>query len=308
MAAYQAQVLYEYSAQDDDQLSIKPGDIVKIIDASQDLNGWALAQKGDKEGYVPAEYVQSIEDSSTNGYRASDWNNASDEWQPSGFKTYYETVLSQQHKLPFCFKFQKAVKEVLMPCPCRQLDYVMSRPESRRGAILTLLFGFVICSFDGFSMLSPILPIGKEDKGGNTGGIIVCVLNVAVRAALTLLFMKRYPRPNLDFTTFPLINIISSLTFSIRIYESLELGDNKEYDGYRYYRSWMWSSFTNLPFAVVALVLVLTEKRGSIALAVLVLVGNLLNVGRCFLASWARKESGNDIHPDFAETIIRYRL
>ena len=65
MAAYQAQVLYEYTAQDDDQLSIKPGEIVKIIDSSQDLNGWALAQKGDKEGYVPAEYVRSIDDNSS---------------------------------------------------------------------------------------------------------------------------------------------------------------------------------------------------------------------------------------------------
>ena len=143
----------------------------------------------------------------------------------------------------------------------------------------------------------------------SVGQLIVCLLNFVVRALLTLLFMKRYPRPNLNFTTFPLINIISSLTFSIRIYESLELGDNKEYDGYRYYRSWMWSSFTNLPFAVVALILVIVNSGvGSIALSVLVLVGNLLNVGRCFLASWARKESGNDIHPDFEQTIKRYKL
>ena len=42
----QAQVLYEYEAHDDDQLTIKPGDIITIIDDSQDLNGWALAQKG----------------------------------------------------------------------------------------------------------------------------------------------------------------------------------------------------------------------------------------------------------------------
>ena len=168
MATYQAQVLYDYTAQDDDQLSIKPGEIVKIIDSSQDLNGWALAQKGDKEGYVPAEYVRSIDDSSSHQpYMSSEWNNASDEWQPSGFKTFYETVLSQEHRLPFCYKFPKAVKDVLVPCPCRQLDYVMSRGDSRRGAILTLLFGFVICSFDGFSILSPILPFGS-DKGSVT--------------------------------------------------------------------------------------------------------------------------------------------
>ena len=161
MAAYQAQVLYEYTAQDDDQLSIKPGEIVKIIDSSQDLNGWALAQKGDKEGYVPAEYVRSIDDNSS---PYNEWNNASDEWQPSGFKTFYETVLSQEHRLPFFYKLSKAVKEVLVPCPCRQLDYVMSRGDSRRGAILNLIFGFIICSFDGFSILSPILPIPKGSE------------------------------------------------------------------------------------------------------------------------------------------------
>ena len=143
----------------------------------------------------------------------------------------------------------------------------------------------------------------------SAGQIIICLLNFLCRILLTLLFINRYPRQNLNFTTFPLLNVISSLTFSIRIYESLELGDNKEYDGYRYYRSWMWSSFLNIPFQIIALILVIIQAgAGSIALSVLVLVGNLLNVGRCFLASWARKESGNDIHPDFEQTIKRYKL
>lgn len=139
--------------------------------------------------------------------------------------------------------------------------------------------------------------------------ILVCLLNIVFRILLTLLFINRYPRQNLNFTTLPLLNVVTSLTYSIRIYESLELGDNKEYDGYRYYRSWMWSSFINLPFELVALIVVIMDAGdGSIALCVLVMVGNLLNVGRCFLASWARKESGNDIHPDFEETIKRYKL
>merc|ERR1712110_531919 len=121
--------------------------------------------------------------------------------------------------------------------------------------------------------LSPILPIGKDTEA-TASQIVVCILNFVFRAVLTLLFMKRYPRPNLNFTTFPLINVISSLTYSIRIYESLELGDNKEYDGYRYYRSWMWSSFINLPFEIVALIFVIIKAGdGSIALSVLVLVG-----------------------------------
>ena len=170
--SYQAQVLYEYTAQDDDQLSIKPGEIVTIIDASADLNGWALAQKGDREGYVPAEYVRSIDDTATNQapYVSSDWNNVSEEWQPSGFKTYYETVLSQEHHLPFSFKFTKSVRDVLIPCPCSRFDYVMARGDSRRGAILTLLFGFLICTFDAFSIVAPTIPFG--DNGENGGYVL----------------------------------------------------------------------------------------------------------------------------------------
>ena len=163
-STYQAQVLYEYTAQDDDQLTIKPGEIVTIIDASQELNGWALAQKGDREGYVPAEYVRSIDDqpSTHQPYVSSDWGQGgvSEEWQPSGFKTYYETVLSQEHHLPFCFKLTKSFRDVLIPCPCQRFDYVFSRSDSRRGAIITLIFGFIICSFDAFSIIAPIIPFG----------------------------------------------------------------------------------------------------------------------------------------------------
>jgi len=281
---------------------------VTIIDDSQDLNGWALAQKDDKEGYIPAEYIQSMDADSHRQppYISSDWNNT-DGWQPSGFKHYYETVLSLEHRDPFRLKLSKAIKEVLMPCGTPHNNYVMKRRDF--GAILNLLFCFVICSFDAFSIVAPILPFGRGHSGASVGQIVVCLLNFSVRALLTLWFVHRYPRQNLNFMTFPLINIISSLTFSICIYESLESGDNKEYDGYRYYRSWMWSSFINLPFAIVALILVIVDSSvGSIALSVLVLVGNLLNVGRCFLASWARKQNGNDIHQDFEETIKRCRL
>mmetsp|Transcript_27419 Transcript_27419/g.43389 ORF Transcript_27419/g.43389 Transcript_27419/m.43389 type:complete len:95 (-) Transcript_27419:400-684(-) len=59
---YQAEVLYEYNATEENQLSIKPGEIISIIDSSQELNGWALAVKaqGGDDGYIPAEYVRPI--------------------------------------------------------------------------------------------------------------------------------------------------------------------------------------------------------------------------------------------------------
>ena len=70
----------------------------------------------------------------------------------------------------------------------------------------------------------------------------------------------------------------------------------------------MWSSLTNVPFTAVGLTLVILGDEGLIAVSILVLVWNLLNVGRCFLAAWAAVESGNDIHPDFDSTIKRYKL
>lgn len=93
------------------------------------------------------------------------------------------------------------------------------------------------------------------------------------------------------------------------MYEVLEMGDNKEYDGYRFYRTWMWSSALNIPFAIISLVLLsLNKSSGLIAVSIFVVVWNLLNVGRCYLAQWANRESGNEIHPDFETTIKKYHL
>ena len=58
---YQAEVLYEYLGVDENQLTIKKGETIIIIDASDELNGWALAANdNDEEGYVPAEYIKRI--------------------------------------------------------------------------------------------------------------------------------------------------------------------------------------------------------------------------------------------------------
>ena len=149
----QAQVLYEYEAHDDDQLTIKPGDIITIIDDSQDLNGWALAQKGDREGYVPAEYVRYMEQP------AFDYQ---DSWKPQGFETYYTSILSQEHHLPFIIKIKKAFLDVLIPCPCSKYGYVMSRSDLRSGAILSLVFALVVSMVDAFSLISPMIPFDKD--------------------------------------------------------------------------------------------------------------------------------------------------
>jgi len=160
-----------------------------------------------------------------------------------------------------------------------------------------------------FSIIAPCLPVAvDESPSPSLGQIIVTIVNTISRMILTILFMARFPRPEINFMTFPVLNVFASLTFSIRVYELLEMGDNKEYDGYRFYRSWMWSSLLNIPFCIIGLVLVLLGSPGLIAISILVLVWNILNVGRCFLAQWACKESGNDIHPDFETVIKQYHL
>lgn len=58
---FQAEVLYEYVGVDENQLTIKKGETIIIIDNSEELNGWALAANDDnEEGYVPAEYINRI--------------------------------------------------------------------------------------------------------------------------------------------------------------------------------------------------------------------------------------------------------
>lgn len=45
-----------FSGQNDDELSCKQNDVVKIIEELGD--GWLKVRKGDEEGYVPESYVQ----------------------------------------------------------------------------------------------------------------------------------------------------------------------------------------------------------------------------------------------------------
>mmetsp|Transcript_45746 Transcript_45746/g.76080 ORF Transcript_45746/g.76080 Transcript_45746/m.76080 type:complete len:312 (-) Transcript_45746:85-1020(-) len=311
MTSYQAQVLHEYTAQDDNQLTVQPGEIVTILDDSETLHGWALAQKGDHDGYVPASYVRSIENNNAPAYIHGNYNEMTEDWQPSGFQSIYETVLSAEHHSSFFSKLRQSVRDVLIPCHGHRSNYIMQSRDTRRSAILTLIFGFILCAFDALSILAPILPFGSdEEEKTSTGQILVFLTNFLCRMILTFVFIAKYPRPSLNFTTFPLLNVVASLTFGVRIYESLELGDNSEYDGYRYYRSWMWSVIVNVPFQIIALVLVIMPHngRGPIVVPILVLVGNLLNCCRCSLASWARKETGNEYHADFEQTIKQLKL
>jgi len=104
MLPAQAQVLYEYDAVDQNQLSIKPGEIIEITDDSPELQGWALAKKGDQEGYVPADYVRYI-DNKSDVYV--------DDWKTPGFEQYYMTVLSPEQKLPYCAKLFRDMNDVL---------------------------------------------------------------------------------------------------------------------------------------------------------------------------------------------------
>eukprot|EP01083_Nonionella_stella_P136473 415293_1 len=62
-----ATVLYDFTAQDDDTLTIREAQSLQIIDNSEDLNGWALAvDELGNEGYVPADYV--LIDNELKGY------------------------------------------------------------------------------------------------------------------------------------------------------------------------------------------------------------------------------------------------
>jgi len=300
MLPAQAQVLYEYDAVDQNQLSIKPGEIIEITDDSPELQGWALAKKGDQEGYVPADYVRYI-DNKSDVYV--------DDWKTPGFEQYYMTVLSPEQKLPYCAKLFRDMNDVYIPWRCSRYMFTMAKAESKRGAILNLLFSFLLAIVDSLTMVAPRLPFDTNSaQKPNMVEVLLTAVNVFLRVVMCLWFVGKYPRGSLTLMTFPFLSIISSLTYSIRVYELLEMGENKEYDGYRYYRSWMWSSLLNVPFTIAGLTLVLRGFPGLDAISIIVLVLNLLNVGRCFLAAWASLEAGNEIHSDFEETIQRHHL
>lgn len=103
----------------------------------------------DREGYVPAEYVRYMEQAAIDQYQ--------DTWQPQGFETYYQNVLTQEHHLPFFIKLKQAVRDVLIPCPCSKYGYVMSRSDLRSGAILSLVFALIVSLVDAFSLIAPCI-------------------------------------------------------------------------------------------------------------------------------------------------------
>jgi len=287
----QAQVLFEYVATDEDQLTIKPGEIVIIVDNSSDLNGWALAQKGDKEGYVPSEYLRYINNNS---------------YASEGFESCYNKFLLQEHHLPFLFKMRQAICDVLTPFPCSRYGYVMTRKEYRTSAILLLIMNFIISIADVISLLSPIIFVGNKTL--TLEQQLIVYVNILCRMILTLVFIKRYPRPNIIFCTFPFTNVITSLTYSIRYYEFLEIGEYKEYDGYRYNRTWMYCFLLNSLFEIISLIFVIMGMSGVISVCVIILTWNVMNAGRCYLGQWSNLEKGNDLHSDFEKTIEKYVL
>lgn len=53
-----ATVLYDYSAQDETELTIKENEIIKVFENNNDGSGWVKATKNNKIGIVPANYIQ----------------------------------------------------------------------------------------------------------------------------------------------------------------------------------------------------------------------------------------------------------
>eukprot|EP00047_Mylnosiga_fluctuans_P003550 m.229694 g.229694 ORF g.229694 m.229694 type:complete len:1076 (-) comp11945_c0_seq1:83-3310(-) len=58
----QARALYDYDAQDADELGLKAGDMVSVV--KKDASGWWQGRVGEREGLFPANYVEEVADSS----------------------------------------------------------------------------------------------------------------------------------------------------------------------------------------------------------------------------------------------------
>jgi len=57
---YNAQVKFDYEAVESTELSIKVGDIVGVEESNE--TGWCLVVMGDREGWVPTDFIERIED------------------------------------------------------------------------------------------------------------------------------------------------------------------------------------------------------------------------------------------------------
>lgn len=58
--SYTAKALFDYDAVEETELSIRVDDIVFVEENNE--SGWCLARKGDKEGWIPTDYVEKIDD------------------------------------------------------------------------------------------------------------------------------------------------------------------------------------------------------------------------------------------------------
>jgi len=233
--------------------------------------------------------------------------NNKDGWYTAEFEQYYTRVLMEEQQLEYCTKLKTSMEEVYIPCPCSKFMYTYSRPDLKRGVILHLLFSFLFAVVDTLTILIPCISF-NSNRNPDTSQVVMTLINILLRVILCLWFIGRYPRSNLTLMTFPLLSVISVFTYGIRVYELLYLGDNKEYDSYRYFRTWMWGALVNIPFSVASLIMVVGGAPGLDSIVTLLFVLNFLNVVRCFLTSWASVESGNDLHSDFGMTIKRYHL
>lgn len=55
------QVLYEFAAEQSDQLSINPGDIINVTEKNTD--GWWKGECSNRTGFFPGSYVEEIQSS-----------------------------------------------------------------------------------------------------------------------------------------------------------------------------------------------------------------------------------------------------
>ena len=59
VAGKKAKVLWDYNAQDQDEVTLKRGDIVNVLGDSE-FDGWWKVQLGQKIGAFPSDYVKLI--------------------------------------------------------------------------------------------------------------------------------------------------------------------------------------------------------------------------------------------------------
>lgn len=168
------------------------------------------------------------------------------------FQMIWNEYLDAEQKLPLSKKLSYCFKRTF--CSCRSLEYILQPQDSLRyPALRAVLFTFVFAVIDNIQLFYGFQSLVTQNKSEAISAWIG-IANIIARIILSLYFMSRFPISIMIFSTFPILNLWTSIKNTTTIYTDLNSSFTKEYDGFRYYWALSMTSLLNIPFLIAGCV------------------------------------------------------